>query len=402
MPREYHSASSTKMAELDGKGCDRAWAYCYIAKLRQPDVAWADIESGKIRVLPYGEQVPEGLEGVCCTVKQRSAALGTAVHAVLEAYYRGQPLPHGGLPYAIAMSPHARSVIPQARPEAVPEQYIGDTPRPGDTRMPYVLDLLGVHWGGKIDLVEPGHIWDWKTTSSIAKYSKTSDELRVDLALALYGVHAMTRQGLGDIGFTWPYFETGKIRRVLPVSGVVTHDECITTVRRYLPVIHRLDALTSVEDAAKNLQACADYGGCPYHASAGGPCDAMRSVAAMRSNVPMAKSLADLKSKFAKISDAPVEAPPPPHPPVEAPAEQAEPSAPEPEVLEPDEVTPAPEPPKPAPSKKKAKPPEPPPPAVAAPLDDIAPVERLRGLLAQREAIVAQIRDTLKAIEAGL
>ena len=45
MPRAYHSPSSIDL----GRRCEYAWALCYIAKLREPDVDYRDIESKRIK-----------------------------------------------------------------------------------------------------------------------------------------------------------------------------------------------------------------------------------------------------------------------------------------------------------------------------------------------------------------
>jgi hypothetical protein len=49
-------------------------------------------------------------------------------------------------------------------------------------------------------------------------------------------------------------------------------------VEEYAEKARRLDTITTVEDAEMNTGACGEYGGCYYHVSNGGPCNARRSI----------------------------------------------------------------------------------------------------------------------------
>ena len=70
MPRIYHSPSSIALA----RRCRHAWALCYIAGIRDPEVAWEAITQGATH-----------------TSRQRSTALGKAMHTVGERWYLRDP-----------------------------------------------------------------------------------------------------------------------------------------------------------------------------------------------------------------------------------------------------------------------------------------------------------------------
>ncbi len=309
--RPYHSASSIKL----GQRCPRAWAYCYLDGLRDPEVAWSDVTP----------TTPPRL---------RSFALGKAVHAVFERYYCGEPADWASLPGQIAAS-GVGNLPPRDACRAEVEQPIGRESRTG-APAGRVLRVHGVAWAGFRDLLIDETLQvDYKTTASIAKYALTPDRLRADVQCALYTVDACERFGVDAFDSRWLYLETKRIRRAWPVDVVVTHDEALAALAPAAELAKRLDTIASSADAPQNLDACADYGGCQYHVTQGGPCDARRSLSAyfaqekakMTQPVPGLDpaKIAEMSAKFGAV---PV--PPPPPPPPAAPAPVAPLAAPAP------------------------------------------------------------------------
>jgi hypothetical protein len=76
----------------------------------------------------------------------------------------------------------------------------------------------------------------------------------------------------------WLYLETKKVRRALPVDACIRAVDAKARVEEYADKARRLDTITTVEDAEMNTGACGEYGGCYYHVSNGGPCNARRSI----------------------------------------------------------------------------------------------------------------------------
>ena len=399
MARRYHSASSTKL----GQRCPRAWAYAYIAGLREPDVDWAEIEAGRI--------VPP---------RTRSLSLGKAVHAMGEAYFGGMRAPYAwqSLPGQIFASGIGALPLPAACDEIEVERPIGDVAvegAPGGR----VLELHGVRWAGCRDLaVRQAGAWlqaDYKTTASLARYALTPEALRDDLQCAIYVVDLARRLGLSEVACRWLYLETKAVRRAMPIDVVVPLEHAIKIVEPAAALARELDTLERVDDAEQILTACYDYGGCQYHASAGGPCETVRSVGAYFEREKGKRTTMALDpALLAKFQALP--APPAPPPPA-APAQPAQPApapvatfgapapapAPAPEPERPKrrrppkaqpEPAPAPEPePAPAPEPEPAPAPAPPPaPNVATATGFAAALLELHAELAEAEAaIVAAI-----------
>ncbi len=343
MARRYHSASSIRL----GQRCPRAWAYAYIAGLREPDVDWAEIEAGRI--------VPP---------RTRSLSLGKAVHAMGEAYFGGSRAPYAwqSLPGQIFASGIGALPLPAACDEIEVERPIGDVAvegAPGGR----VLELHGVRWAGCRDLaVRQNNAWlqvDYKTTASLARYALTPEALRNDLQCAIYVVDLARRLGLSEVECRWLYLETKAVRRAMPVNVVVPLEHAIKIVEPAAALARELDKLERVEDAEQVLTACYDYGGCQYHASAGGPCETVRSVGAYferekGKRTTMALDPA-LLAKFQALPappappTAPAPAQPAPAQPTPAPVATFGAPAPAPAPAQPAPAQPAPAQPTPAP-----------------------------------------------------
>lgn len=331
MARRYHSPSSIAL----GERCAHAWALRYVGGWREPDVTWAEIEAGA----PHEP-------------RQRSLALGKAVHAVLEEWYRGGDPDWESLPGQIAHSglhllPHrdachevfveepiGREALPPPPPPPPPatrrdalRQYRslvvatqGGAPAVG-------LRVHGVMWAGFRDLLvrptaaelrrlglDPDRVkWlqiDHKSCANIDRYALRADELREDPQCNLYAIDLAERLGLERVHSRWVYYESKRVRRAAATDVEIVPADAYEVMRPRAGLAWELDKITRVEDAPRNLQACGDYGGRPCHISAGGPCDARRSTGSLiqarvikKDRQPMAIS-AEAKAKFAAAKAA--------------------------------------------------------------------------------------------------
>ena len=375
MARRYHSASSIKL----GQRCPRAWAYAYIAGLREPDVDWAEIEAGRI--------VPP---------RVRSLSLGKAVHAMGEAYFGGMRAPYAwqSLPGQIFASGIGALPLPAACDEIEVERPIGDVAvegAPGGR----VLELHGVRWAGCRDLaVRQAGAWlqvDYKTTASLARYALTPEALRDDLQCAIYVVDLARRLGLSEVACRWLYLETKAVRRAMPIDVVVPLEHAIKIVEPAAALARELDTLERVDDAEQILTACYDYGGCQYHASAGGPCETVRSVGAYFEREKGKRTTMALDpSLLAKFQALPAPAQPAPAQPAPAPVATFGAPAPAPAERPKRRRPPKAQPePAPAPEPEPAPAPEPPPaPNVATATGFAAALLELHAELAEAEAAV--------------
>jgi hypothetical protein len=377
MPRPYHSPSSVKL----GARCKRAWALCYIAGLREPEISWAAIEAGA----PHEP-------------RQRSTALGKAGHTVLEDWYEHrtpawQSFPGQVMHAGVHLLPHPDNVE-----QALVESPIGseriDNPDPNGPQSARTID--GVRWAGFKDLVAyaPGELarleidapdgwalFDYKTSAHIQRYALSPAELAADLQANLYAYDVCERFALDVIPARWVYFETKRVRRARPVDTTIARARALDVIAPFNAIARELDTIAAVDSAEMNPQACGDYGGCQYHVSRGGPCNARRSIggliqARVKKDTNTMPLDPKLKSKFDKFTKKNAEAPEESEAPEEA---EAETEAPEAETEAPAE-TPAPKKPGPKPGAAK--------PAVAG-----AKPSKLSKLVADLEAAEARVTE---------
>jgi hypothetical protein len=258
--------------------CDRAYAYRYIAKIREPEYEWNDPKAPP---------------------RARSRALGTAMHTVGQTWQEGGAPDWRALPGQIFLSGAHFIPHPDRVHEARIEAPIGATPLPPSTHddAPKVaLELHGVLWAGYRDLVvsAPGEfirlkidapdgwaLYDYKSSASVERYAMAAAELVRDPQANLYAYATCVELGLDEIPARWVYFETKKVRRAAPVDATIRRDDAYEIMRPLAEKAKRLDEIVSVEDAAMNTGACGEYGGCYYHVSQGGPCNARRSLGGM-------------------------------------------------------------------------------------------------------------------------
>lgn len=384
MPRPYHSSSSLKL----GQRCARAWAYRYVAGLRETEKPWL--------------------------------AFGKAGHAVFEAYYEGRApdwsspagqVAHRGAHYL----PHpAHCVLVEvergigSEPLAVPAMAHGGAiaERPLTT----CLTAHGIRLAGFRDLlVEPDSsevqrlslpamapiTHDYKFVADVRRSALTPEDLAADVQAAAYALDACDRFATSGHWCRWVYFQKRGAALTLPVLARITRDQALEALAEPARVARELDTLTRIEDAPMNPAACEDFGGCGYHVTAGGPCSAQRSFGALiqartrkdQDNMTAPVGLSpETLAKFGAIA-APAPAP------IAAPAFVAPPpvvtfAAPVAVSSAPAEAPPA----EPAKRGRKPKPAEaPPPPAVA--VAPVAPAPAAGGKGATLVALSTQLAE---------
>jgi hypothetical protein len=279
MPRPYHSPSSIEL----GRACRRAWYWQYVMGWCEETITWDQIEAG-----------------VAHQSRQRSTALGVAMHAQAEAHLLGQQVPYAweslpGLMFAEGMH-HLPS--PDACGAREVEAPIGDVPIEGSDRIKSGRLIHGILWAGFIDYrvtapseaecarlgipTVPVLTLDHKTCADLGKYAKTSAELMQDAAASVYAVDTCERYGLNESPQRWVYYASKNVRRSGAVDFTITHDQALETLAPYADLARDLDQIKTIEDAPCNTSACEDYGGRPCHISRGGPCDPPRRTLGSR------------------------------------------------------------------------------------------------------------------------
>jgi len=291
--------------------------------MREPDVDYRDIESGKIKAV----KDPKGQ--LQCSYKQRGASLGTGLHNTLEAYYSGGQPDWIWKPGQVAQS--GLHLLPRAEccTAIEIEAEIGYEPSgETDPRKPTkVMRAYGTRYAGRRDLtvqMQPSEFdrlgianiangWlllDYKSTADIVQYAKTAADLTDDIAACAYALDVMVKHGLSILPCRWVYFESKEIRRALAVDFTITLQRAREVLERYSLKAKHLDSLNVIQEAAQNLDACCDYSGrpgvigCSYHQEKGGPCNARRTTgdrlsALEGSNKKMAVMSEEMKAQFA-------------------------------------------------------------------------------------------------------
>lgn len=324
MARPYHSPSSLKT----GVRCARAWAYRYVAGLREPERSWH--------------------------------AFGKAGHAVYEAWYEGkQPdwsspagiLAHRGS-HLLPHPEHCTTIevergigsVPLAAPA---KAYAGA----GEERaLTHAVLAHGIRIAGFRDLlvvpdapeaarlslpIEP-ITHDYKFVADVGRSAMTPADLAADVQACSYALDGAERFGTPGHWCRWMYFQKRGASVALSVRAYITRDQALDALAEPARIARELDTLTRVEDAPQNPAACDDFGGCGYHRNAGGPCDVQRSFGALiqvrtrKDRLDMTTPVAGLDpallAKFNAFASAPGVVPPPPPPapvfapPVAAPA----------------------------------------------------------------------------------
>lgn len=323
----HHSPSSLSTAA----SCERKWWYDHVERRREPDVTWEQIEAA-------GADWQK-----IATPHQRSAARGTAVHAVFEEYYEGGSPNWASYIGQIAITGRAHLPLREACSEIRVERSIGDDPYPADHdpgRTALMLD--GVRFLGYVDLevrldpdgaearrlgiseaVRAGDGWytfDYKTSKAVHRYAITPEKARTDPQGVLYPAAGMIRAGTEARGMRWVYMQTEGKPYAKPVDALVTYEGSKAHLRTMIDRGRELEQKKTIEDTAVNTDACTEYGGCPHHVTRGGPCKAQRNIGRIAA---MGFRDAYLKAKNAEGAAAPSTTPA-----AETPAQTAAPAAP--------------------------------------------------------------------------
>ena len=318
MPRAYHSPSSIAL----GRRCKRAWAYAYIDGLRDPEVEWSAIAEAEARGIRAKRDAPAMIApGVTVTTRQRSTALGKATHAVLEAWYHHERPDWESLPGRVAES--GRHLLPDpSMCVARIETPIGDVPIEVHGEPSLALRVHGVLWVGfrdrvtvscaaseRVRLGRPDAFpWidDYKSTASVTRYALDEVQLADDLQANLYGYATAVEYDVTRVPSRWVYFETKQTRRAAARDVVIESARAYDLLGVASEEARELDLIERSIDAPQNTAACGDYGGCQYHESAGGPCNARRSTGGLvQARVRKGKAMGSLsqesKDKFSKF-----------------------------------------------------------------------------------------------------
>lgn len=266
VPRESWSPSGLTTAQ----SCQRKYAWRYIAGLREREYTFADIDA---TYRPIGAVESRNYS------RLRSRALGTAVHAVLEAHYRGSAVDWSTEPGRIAQS--GLLLLPEPSPDCVVEQEISLT-SPGDDP---------IHFTGRCDLYADGVLYDFKTTSDL-RYAKTPEELRADPQVALYAAHWLPYVPAGNLLCKWVYLRTrGSAKSAVSQVAVTVNEvetQVATLTAQALDLREKMRLKLAPEEYPANLEHCTEYGGCVYSAELGGPCRrGMTLLNRFKINVPI-------------------------------------------------------------------------------------------------------------------
>lgn len=356
-----HSPSSIALA----RQCRRAWALCYVDKLRKPEVTWEQCLAYDAWLAAKPPAVPWAAYDVWVASEpfkpqggQRGAALGSRVHLYCAWYLSGADQSDAGV-----VGPR-RFIEWETRPGLILQAMIPHLPPRGsvprvDVEVEQRVTVDGVAFRCIADVLSDG-VWDHKTSKDIRAYALLSHDvavalgvpersLRDDLQACINALaFANANVELGDferrdeapVRCTWTYAQTeGKERRVLPVVQDIPVSHALKVVREAADVARELTYETS-DEAPANTLACDDYGGCWYRRE--GHCTEPRRWGAILRQAELAeekKSMAaswkDMVAKQSKsnASVAPVA-------PAEAPKAESKPAA-KPAVAKPRTAKPA-------------------------------------------------------------
>jgi len=221
-----HKVSASQLSTY--KRCQRRWGFKYIDKL--PD--------------PVGD----------------GARFGTAVHKVYEDYFGKEVAPNLDTREGRLATRGLDSGLYPLEDGAI--TYVEPA---------ILLDVDGVLFRGYIDLLGPGRIYDHKTNKDPAKYALTADALRTNEQGLIYALWGLAYSKLNVIELRWVYHQTAP--RVTPkIFAVDAKMERAETEREFerhvlIPakeLIRNKSEHKTGNDLTPNLEACGDYGGCPF------------------------------------------------------------------------------------------------------------------------------------------
>lgn len=238
---------------------------------------------------------------------------GTAIHEITENYTKTGELT--GDPDLVRMVEPVLELMPKRGPELLVEQEFSLPTYPGGP------SLIGF-----VDLFDPrGHrknIIDFKTTSD-ARYTKSSDELRHNLQMLVYAFWAFSwLKGVGacdEIEVTHLYIFTRGKPKASKSFAVVTRKEVQDYWDKLMVTVRAMDALALAEpkpdDVEPNTDACMNFGGCHFRPECGLSITKRMGAAggtAMANGKSLDQMLADKRAALAAAAQAkPAPAPEP-------------------------------------------------------------------------------------------
>lgn len=226
--------------------CPRKWAWKYIAGKRTPP--------------------------------NKSAALGSLVHKLLENYLRtGETLPLSSVdPKTREAAEIAAAGIHHLPAPKTPGMVVegGDT---DDEAKGFQFEIApGVIVRGAKDIRfanGPVEVWDHKTTVDF-KWAKTAEQLRKNVQAVLYAYEEMEVRAADHVDLNWVYYRTRDGRASKKVHLRMVKEQVLPPIRA-LGVVGRL-LLLSLKEQRDPLSFpaetthCGAYGGCPYKADCSG------------------------------------------------------------------------------------------------------------------------------------
>lgn len=304
MPRPYHSPSSIAL----GAHCRRAWAYSYIAGIRDPEVAWTDDFLGykwDHGTAKYWS--PDGEHSL--TAQARGSSLGKGMHTTAERWYGNQNPNWSWFPGLVLSAGKHLLPEPSKIESVIIEHAIGKERVYGSItesrkaaalgKPTQCITVHGVKWAGFRDLMAIGGdelrrlkinapdgraVFDYKSCSDFEKFALTHDELLADPQAALYAIDACKEYDLRSIPERWVYFANKKKRAALAIDVTAELSRALDVIGPCADLARELDKLTQIEDAPQNPAACYAYGNperinCRYHVvNAGAWLDAAKTI----------------------------------------------------------------------------------------------------------------------------
>jgi hypothetical protein len=305
-----HSASGIALA-LD---CRRAWAHCYVDKIRKPEMVWERVLVWEewAKVHGYWSNPPDNTGIDKPVAGQRSASLGTRTHLYAQWYLTGAATADADV-YGPRRLIDWESLPGQVLQSMLPLLPPAGSVDPEHAEAEFELEVAGVKFRGVIDLLLEG-VWDHKTTRDIRGYALLPDavayaigaperSLKDSLQACIYVVRRarQTDPAADAITCHWTYGETDRSRRALPVVQDIPYAHALGVVEGVASVARTLTYASS-DEAPPNTLACDKYGGCWYR---GQPCKVRRDYG--RIALQLEKEERDMPEKkmtFAELQKA--------------------------------------------------------------------------------------------------
>ncbi len=250
----------------------------------------------------WGWEKLEGLRGA----QHPSAALGTRVHEVLEAWLTKATPPDLEEVFSVGDKVHY--------PGRIAQEGLHHLPPPGS-----VFVESSFHWdifAGRIDAAWQGAegpaVLDHKTTSNLG-YAKTTEDLKTDPQAIIYASAALAEVAAPHVDMFWIYYKTSKPYRSERVHLRVTREYAAEALRPLRELGQQLLELRRSGARALDLppepKSCGRFGGCAFVSK----CN-LSSAEIMRSMMSLPQSLEEkiAAHKASKMNGHVVPAVPPP------------------------------------------------------------------------------------------